>query len=78
MTMTKKPEITIDAEAILAAIRDGTGLTGKDGALTPLIKQLTEAAMQAELDDHLANESEPTVRMVLPAKQSKGPRAVSN
>ncbi len=33
MTMTKKPEITIDADAILAAIRDGSGLTSKDGAL---------------------------------------------
>ncbi len=73
MTMTKKPEIIIDAEAILAAIRDGSGLTGKDGALTPLIKQLTEAAMQAELDDHLANESEPNRKNGSTSKTVKGP-----
>ncbi len=29
-------------------------LTGKDGILTPLIKQLSEAALSAELDSHLA------------------------
>lgn len=48
--MTDK--IDCDIEAALAAIRNGTGLTGKGGALTPLIKQLTEAAMKAELDEH--------------------------
>lgn len=71
--MTKKPEITVDVEAILTAIRDGSGLTGKDGALTPLIKQLTEAAMQAELDDHLANESEPNRKNGSTSKTVKGP-----
>ncbi|MFL0798794.1 MAG: IS256 family transposase [Cellvibrionaceae bacterium] len=54
-----KDKITFDTEAILEAIRNGTGLSGKDGALTPLIKQLTEAAMQAELDDHLAKDDAP-------------------
>ena len=44
--MTKS---TFDMEAALQALRDGKDLTGKDGILTPLIKQLTEAAMQAEL-----------------------------
>ena len=31
-------------------------LTGSDGVLTPLIKQLTEATLQAELDLHLAQQ----------------------
>lgn len=30
-------------------------LTGKDVILTPLMKQLTEAALAAELDGHLAS-----------------------
>jgi len=42
-----------DFDAALAALQDGRGLTGKDGILTPLIKQLTEAALQAEMDAHL-------------------------
>ena len=50
---------TFDMDAALQGLREGKGLTGKDGILTPLIKQLTEAAMQAEIDEHLANESEP-------------------
>jgi len=42
-----------DFEAALTALQDGQGLTGKDGILTPLIRQLTEAALQAEMDAHL-------------------------
>ncbi len=42
-----------DFDAALAALQDGHGLTGKDGILTPLIRQLTEAALQAEMDAHL-------------------------
>ena len=34
-----------DMEAALKALREGQDLTGKDGILTTLIKQLTEAAM---------------------------------
>ena len=45
-----KPEIPFDMEAALKALREGQSLTGKDGILTPLIKQLTEAAIQAELE----------------------------
>jgi len=44
-----------DFDAALAALQDGQGLTGKDGILTPLIKQLTEAALQGEMDTHLQN-----------------------
>ena len=43
-----------DIQAALQGLREGKGLTGKDGILTPLIKQLTEAALQAELEQHLA------------------------
>lgn len=44
----------LDTQAILQQIREGKALTGKDGALAPLlIKQLTEAALQAEIESHL-------------------------
>ncbi len=49
-------EIQIDTEAILQQIREGKALGGKDGALAPLIKQLTEAALQAEIDSHLTQD----------------------
>lgn len=38
----------------LKALQSDTAMTGKDGILTLLIKQLTEAALAAELDSHLA------------------------
>ncbi|HCQ4713456.1 TPA: IS256 family transposase, partial [Escherichia coli] len=40
------------------AVQSGQALTGKDGILTPLIKQLTETALAAELDSHLAQDFE--------------------
>ncbi len=46
-------------EEALAALRNGQDLTGKDGILTPLIKQLTEAALKAELEAHLGEEDAP-------------------
>lgn len=54
-----KQKPTFDIDAAIAALREGQDLTGKDGVLTPLIKQLTEAAMQAELDSHLGHEQPP-------------------
>ena len=54
-----QPKISFDMEAALKSLREGRGLNGKDGILTPLIKQLTEAAMQAELEEHLTNEEAP-------------------
>ena len=68
MTMTTAP---FDMNTALNALREGKDLTGKDGILTPLIKQLTEAAMQAELDEHLANESEPNRKNGTSSKQMK-------
>jgi len=54
-----KDKIEFDMDAALSALREGKGLSGKDGVLTPLIKQLTEAAMQAELEGHLKTEEKP-------------------
>jgi putative transposase len=45
---------TFDINAAIQALREGQDLTGKDGILTPLIKQLTEAVLNAELEGHLA------------------------
>ncbi|MDZ7660916.1 IS256 family transposase [Thiohalophilus sp.] len=54
-----KKQINFDMDAALKALREGQDLSGKDGVLTPLIKQLTEAAMQAELETHLDAQETP-------------------
>jgi len=46
-----------DFNTALEQLQAGHGLTGKDGVLTPLIKQLTEAALKAELDQHLEHKT---------------------
>jgi transposase-like protein len=45
-----------DFEAALKAVQAGQSITGKDGVLGPLVKQLTEAALEGELESHLADE----------------------
>lgn len=70
MTMTIP---TFDMESALKALREGRNLTGKDGILTPLIKQLTEAAMQAELDEHLASETQSNRKNGSTSKTIKSP-----
>lgn len=47
---------TFNFEDALKQLQSGKPLTGLDGILTPLIKQLTEAALHAELDQHLAQQ----------------------
>jgi putative transposase len=47
-----------DFDKALKALQSGQALTGKEGVLTPLIKQLTEADLSAELDSHLAQDVE--------------------
>lgn len=47
----------IDIQAFAKALQSGQSLNGKDGLLTPLIKQITEAALGAELDEHLTKET---------------------
>lgn len=42
-----------DLEQAFKALQSEQDLTGKDGFLTPLIKQITEAALKAELQQHL-------------------------
>lgn len=46
-------------EDAIKALQSGQDLTGKDGVLTPLIKQLTEAALKAELEQHLEDDTQP-------------------
>jgi transposase-like protein len=50
---------SFDFEQAIQGLREGKNLTGKDGILTPLIKQLTEAALQAEINTHLEKDIEP-------------------
>ena len=45
-----------DFEAALKQLQSGQALTGKDGILTTLIKQLTEAALEAEIEHYLEQE----------------------
>lgn len=49
-------QFEFDFNEILNQFRNGKKLTGKDGLLAPLIKQLTEAALEAELESHIAND----------------------
>ncbi|MCK5556252.1 MAG: transposase, partial [Alphaproteobacteria bacterium] len=42
-----------DFDTALSALQKGQALTGKDGVLMPLIKQLTEAVLAVELEAHL-------------------------
>ncbi len=46
-----KPQF--DFEEALEALKSGRDLNGENGLLTPLIKQLTEAALAAELEQHI-------------------------
>lgn len=50
---------TFNFDEALEQLQAGKDLTGKDGILMPLIKQLTEAAITAELDQHLASSDQP-------------------
>jgi putative transposase len=68
-----KEKIAFDMDAALQALRDGKDISGKDGVLTPLIKQLTEAAMRAELESHLAGEEAPNRKNGTSSKTIKSP-----
>ncbi len=54
-----------DFEAALKAVQSGQSITGKDGVLGPPVKQLTEAALEAELDSRLAENLAGAVRLLL-------------
>ncbi|OCQ51828.1 Transposase, Mutator family [Photorhabdus australis subsp. thailandensis] len=64
---------SFDFDKALKALQDGQALTGKNGILTPLIKQLTEAALAAEFDSHLANDLEANRRNGSTKKTLKAP-----
>jgi putative transposase len=55
-----KQEESIDYESIkkqaLEQFRSGKSLTGKGGAFAPLFKQFLEAALEAELEQHLSDD----------------------
>ncbi|MCU7937092.1 MAG: IS256 family transposase [Candidatus Thiodiazotropha sp. (ex Dulcina madagascariensis)] len=68
-----KDKINFDMESAIQALREGKDLSGKDGIFTPLIKQLTEAAMQAELEEHLASEENPNRKNGSTSKTMKSP-----
>jgi len=51
-----KEEIEFDFDEILKEFRNGKRLTGKGGLLAPLIKHLTEAALEAEIESHIADD----------------------
>lgn len=70
MSTTK---IQFDLEKALEALKSGQDLNGKNGFLTPLIKQLTEAALQAERDRHLENSGEPNRKNGYTTKTIKTP-----
>jgi len=62
-----------DFDEALAALQNGQDLTGKDGILTPLIKQLTEAALKAELESHLEADEAPNRKNGSTKKTIKSP-----
>ena len=68
-----KTHIGFDMEAAIKDLREGKDLGGKDGIFTPLIKQLTEAAIQAELEEHLAAEAAPNRKNGSSTKTMKTP-----
>jgi len=49
-------KIEVDVEQFARDIKAGKSIGGADGALGPLIKRLTETALAAEIDSHLAQD----------------------
>jgi len=64
---------SFDFDQALADLQAGKSLTGKEGILGPLIKQLTEAALNAELEHHLANDNQPNRKNGRTTKNIKHP-----
>jgi len=65
-----KHKIDLDIDGALQALREGKDIGGKEGFLTPLIKQLTEAARKAELEAHIEHDDLPNRKngSVIPPK----------
>ena len=49
---TPKFDFDLAVKELLA----GKKISGKDGVLAPLVKQLVEAALEAEVESHIAND----------------------
>ena len=49
-------KIELDVDYLAEQIKAGKSLTGKDGALSGLVKQITEMTLQAELESHLSDD----------------------
>ena len=47
---------SFDFEAAVKALLNGQAIGGKDGVLAPLVKDLVESALDAELESHIADE----------------------
>lgn len=54
--MTQDHNVQFDLDKALEDLKSGKPLNGSDGVMTPLIKQLTEAALRAEQEAHLAQD----------------------
>ena len=54
--MTMEEQFDFDFNEVLNEFRNGKRLTGKDGLLAPLVKQLTQAALEAEVESHIAQD----------------------
>ena len=48
--------LSFDFEKAVEDLMKGKKLTGRDGLLTPLIKELIEAALEGEIESHIINE----------------------
>lgn len=71
--MTQKNDIQFDLDKALEELKAGKPMSGKEGFLTPLIKQLTEAALQAEQEAHLAQGGAPNRKNGHTSKTIKSP-----
>lgn len=58
----KNEELEFDIASALKLLQEGKPLLGNGGILTPLIKKLTEAALERDLDSHLGQEISSTRR----------------
>lgn len=56
---TDKLDMEAFREEALAKLKAGEGLLGADGAFTPLLKAFLEEALQGEVEQHIADGSEP-------------------
>ncbi|RLA71847.1 MAG: hypothetical protein DRG78_24660 [Epsilonproteobacteria bacterium] len=54
--MRKEEDNSFDFNDAVADIMSGKSIGGKDGVLAPLVKQLVEAALEAEVESHLAQD----------------------